>query len=69
MLRFCSFEAKYKTANRLGEELDVLLAWIRETKEKLDHPPKVLVQLKEIARLKSQHQVIDYAYAFGSLFL
>lgn len=50
-------EEKYKVYERLKDGLDQFLAWCRETKVTLDSPPRVLIQLKEVSRLKAQRQV------------
>ena len=51
-------EEKYKSFERIGEALDLFLDWCRETKTSLDNPLKVLIQVKEVSRIKSQKQVI-----------
>ena len=50
-------EEKYKSYERLKEQLEVLLGWCSSTKDNIDNPPQVLIQLKEVSRLKAQRQV------------
>jgi len=49
------YEEKYKAFERLGEEIDLLKKWEKDIQYKLEHPARVLIQLKEVSRIKLQH--------------
>ena len=44
ILTLCALsnEERYKSYERLQEELDLFLGWCNDTKNKLDNPPQVL---------------------------
>jgi len=49
------YEEKYKAFERLGEEVELVKKWEKDIQYKLEHPARVLIQLKEVSRVKLQH--------------